>query len=233
MGSERLPRKSLMKVGDKAILEHIIENLKASNCLSHIILATTDQKDDKTLLELAEKLGVCGFAGSENDVLRRYKDAAETFNLDVVVRVTGDNILTDIEGMDRTIALYLTEEPSVAVNGGNNGYPLGTAVEVFSTSLLKKLDQNVKSPEEREHVTLHIYRHKEKFNISYLKTPVDYKDLNIRLTIDTPEDLGLIRQLYEKLKERNEDFKLSFVSKYLRQHQELKMINFHIKQRIF
>ena len=94
MGSERLPGKALMKVGGKPILEHILGNLKASKYLSQIILATTKQDEDTALLELAEKLQVDGFAGSENDVLTRYIDAANAFQLDVVVRITGDNILT-------------------------------------------------------------------------------------------------------------------------------------------
>ncbi len=233
MDSERLPGKSLADVGGKPLVQHIIENLKTSKYLSRVILATTKKKEDTVLLELAERLGVKGFSGSENDLLNRYWKAAQLFGLDIVVRVTGDNILTDVEGMDQTIDLYLKELPDLAANGGEQGYPLGTAVEVLSTSLLKELDQNVNSLEEREHVTLHLYKHRDKYPVSHLKAPDDYKDLDIRLTVDTPEDLDLIRQLYEKLKERDEDFKLSFVSKYLRQHQELKIINYHVKQRTF
>ncbi|MBO05747.1 MAG: acylneuraminate cytidylyltransferase [Parcubacteria group bacterium] len=232
MGSERLPGKALMKVGGKPILEHILGNLKASKYLSQIILATTKQDEDTALLELAEKLQVDGFAGSENDVLTRYIDAANAFQLDVVVRITGDNILTDVEGMDKTIALYLKREPDVATNGGEEGYPLGTAVEVLSASLLQKLNKIVCFHEEREHVTLHLYKNQEKYRISYLKAPVAYKN-NIRLTIDSPEDLALIRLVYEKLRERKEDFKLPFVVKCFRKHKEIVKINSHIKQRSF
>jgi|TARA_B100001971_G_scaffold192330_1_gene196507 spore coat polysaccharide biosynthesis protein SpsF len=232
MGSERLPGKSLAEVGGKPIVKHIIENLKASQYLSLIVLATTKRDEDKALVKLAENLGVFGFTGSENDVLARYKDAAEDFELDIIVRITGDNILTDVDGMDQTIALYLEEKPDMAVNGGKQGYPLGTAVEVLSTNLLQKLNKTAKSAIEREHVTLHIYRHQNKYRISYLKAPDVYKDLDVRLTIDTPEDLLLIRQLYKNLKKRNEDFKLPLVTEYLKNHQEFKKINFHIKQRI-
>lgn len=233
MSSERLPGKSLMEVGGKPLIEHIIENLKTSNYLSQIVLATTIRKEDKALLELAEKLEVYGFAGSEEDVLARFSDAAENFELKVVVRICADNILTDVDGMDRTIALYLQEKPDLAVNGGEQGYPLGTGVEVLSTSLLQKLNKSVNNIIEREHVTLHLYKQQSKFRISYLKAPADYRDLNIRLTIDTPEDLFLIRLLYEKLKERKKGFKLSFIAEYIRKHPEIRKINSHIKQRSF
>jgi len=233
MGSERLPGKSLADIGGKPLIQHIIENLKTSRYLSHVVLATSESEQDTSLLKLADSLEVYGFAGSEHDVLNRYREAAEAFGLDMVVRVTGDNILTDIDGMDRTIDLYLREEPSLAVNGGNNGYPLGTAVEVLSTSLLRELDQGANSPEEREHVTLHLYKHRDKYRVLHLKAPDDYKDLDIRLTIDTPEDLSLIRLLYKNIKTCKKEFKLPIVTKYLIKHPELKKINSHIKQKKF
>ena len=233
MGSERLPGKSLMEVGGKSILEHIIENLKSSKHLSRIVLATTKGKEDKALLELAEKLEVDGFAGRETNVLTRFNDAAEKFELNIVIRICGDNILTDVDGMDRTIALYIRKKPDMAINGGEQGYPLGTGVEVLSTSLLQKLNKSVKSIIEREHVTLHIYKQREKYRILSLEAPVNYRDLNIRLTIDTPEDLFLIRLLYEKLKEDNKEFKLPFIAEYVRKHPEIKKINSHIKQKSF
>ncbi len=233
MGSERLPGKSLMEVDGKPILQHIVESLKISKKLSAIILATSDQKEDVSLLELAKKLGINGFAGNSNDVLARYTEAAKKFKLDVVVRVTGDNVLTDVDGMDKTIELYLQGKPDLATNGGKQGYPLGTGVEVLSTGLLQDLIKTVDSTVEREHVTLHVYRQQKKYRILYLKAPSQYRDLDVRLTIDTPNDLSLIRLLYGKLKEREEGFELPFVAKYLKRNQELKKINSHIKQRTF
>ena len=233
MGSERLPGKSLMKVGGKPLVQHIIENQKKSKHLSHIILATTEREMDKPLLELAEKLEVCGFAGSENDVLCRYKDAAKAFDLDIVIRVTGDNILVDVNGMDQTIFLYLQEKPDLASNKGEQGYPGGTGAAVFSAKLLEKLDKITNDPDDREHVTLHVYRHPENFHISYLKSPEAYRNLDIRLSVDTIEDLTLIRELYRKLKERGDDFNLASVVKYVKECPEIKKINSHIKQKRF
>tara|TARA_B100000315_G_C14584379_1_gene592138 strand:+ start:2548 stop:3795 length:1248 start_codon:yes stop_codon:yes gene_type:complete len=232
MGSKRLPGKSLMDVDGKPLLKHIIENQKTSKYLSRIILATTERDEDKPLLELAEKLGICGFAGSENDVLARYVDATKAFGLDIVVRVTGDNILTDVNGMDRTIALYLKEEPDLATNGGEKGYPLGTAVEVLSANLLQKINETVCSADEREHVTLHLYRQKEKYRILCLNAPLEYKDLDVRLTIDTLEDLSLIRQLCKKLKKSGEDFSLPLIAKHIKNNPDIKKINSHIKQKV-
>ena len=233
MGSERLPGKSLMTIGDKPLLVHIIENLKSSKYLSRIVLATTERKEDKVLMELAEKLEVSRFAGSEKDVLARFNDAAVKFELNVVVRICGDNILTDINGMERTVAQYLQKKPDLAINGGKDGYPLGTGVEVFPTKLLQNLNKTVNSLIEREHVTLHIYNKRKKYHILALKAPVDYGHLNLRLTIDTPEDLLLMRLLYEKLNEGGKDFKLPFIAEYIRNHPEIKKINSHIKQRRF
>ena len=64
-----------------------------------------------------------------------------------------------------------------------------------------------------------------------MKAPIDYRDLDVRLTIDTPEDMSLIRELYGKLKEHKEGFKLTTIVEYLRKYPELKRINSHIKQK--
>ena len=233
MGSERLPGKSLMEIGGKPLLEYLIENLKTAKYLSTVVLATTTLDEDAVLMELAERFGVCGFRGSENDVLSRYSKAAEANELDVVVRVTGDNILTDIDGMDKAISLYLKDGPDLITNGGDDGYPLGTGVEVLSTNLLHELNKVVTCEEEREHVTLHVYRSRGKYRIMRFKAPSHYRNLNVRLTIDTPEDLMLIRRLYKGINDQNEDFKLPQVLKYLDEHQELKKINEHITQKTF
>ena len=149
------------------------------------------------------------------------------------MRVTGDNILTDVDGMDKTIDLYLQEKPDIATNGGKQGYPLGSGVEVFSNSLLQYLNEMIDSPVEREHVTLHVHKRQADYRILYLAALYGYKDMNVRLTIDTKEDLSLIRILYEKIKESGEDFKLSSVMGYLKKHKELTNINSNIKQETF
>ena len=57
-GSTRLPKKVLAKIEGKPMLWHIIERVKKAKNISEIIVATTDRKEDKKIIEIAKKSGV-------------------------------------------------------------------------------------------------------------------------------------------------------------------------------
>src|SRR5205823_4198539 len=74
-------------------LEHLFDRLKLSKRASAVVLCTSTHPDDTVLAELAEKNGMPWFRGSEDDVLKRFLDAATREGADVIARVTGDDVL--------------------------------------------------------------------------------------------------------------------------------------------
>jgi len=54
-----------------------------------------------------------------------------------------------------------------------------------------------RSPHQREHVTPYIYEHSERFRLGSVESPQDLSHL--RWTVDYPEDLALIRTLFDEL----------------------------------
>ena len=97
MGSTRLPGKVLREVGGKPILEILIKRLRRSRRIDSILVATTEKAEDNGIVDLATKVGVEWYRGSEDDVLKRFIDASRAVNADIVIRVTADNPLTDPE----------------------------------------------------------------------------------------------------------------------------------------
>ena len=85
MGSSRLPGKSIKKILDKPMLELMIERVKDSKEVDDIVVATSSNKKDNVIAELASKLDVNYFRGSENDVLDRVLNAAKMIKADVIV----------------------------------------------------------------------------------------------------------------------------------------------------
>ena len=69
MTSSRLPGKILKTVKDKTLLEYHIERLKQTGF--EVIVATTTNDTDNSVCELAEKLKINYYRGSENNVLQR------------------------------------------------------------------------------------------------------------------------------------------------------------------
>ncbi len=54
-----------------------------------------------------------------------------------------------------------------------------------------------------ELVTEYIFKHKNKFKINSFEIKKFYKRPDLRLTVDNPEDLILVRKIFSKLKQKN------------------------------
>jgi len=229
MASTRLPGKVLKNVNNKSILEIVISRVKMSRRISSIVVATTEKKEDDKIVDIARKCEVDWYRGSENDVLKRFVDASKMADARTIVRITADNPLTDPELIDDLIKAHLKSEADYSHSVGT---PLGIGAEVVNKETLEKINFIVNAPEDREHVTLYIKEHPEFFKIQNIKAEafgLNYP--NIRLTVDTEEDLELMRSLHKNLGDL-EKLKIKGVIEFLNTHPELSKINAHIKQKI-
>ena len=95
--SKRLPGKATKHlVGKISPIEILISRLKKIIPSSQIILTTTKEKNCDILMEVAEKNNINCFRGSKLDVMDRFINAGKKYgNFSDIVRVTGDNPLTD------------------------------------------------------------------------------------------------------------------------------------------
>jgi spore coat polysaccharide biosynthesis protein SpsF (cytidylyltransferase family) len=126
-------------------------------------------------------------------VLGRFSSAAHAFDLDPVIRATADNPAVDIESPGRVIAAlratgadYIREE----------GLPLGAAVEGMTASALHRAAQLATDLYDREHVTPFIRTRRDLFHVLEVQAPSTLTRPELRLTIDTPEDLAWVRELF-------------------------------------
>jgi len=228
MGSSRLPGKTMADILGKPILWHLINRLRYSQLLDKIVIATTDNTKDETILELARKSGIDSYAGSEDDVLDRYYQAAKKYNAEVVVRITADCPLIDAHVVDKVINRFLEGDYDYATNILIRTYPDGLDVEVMSFSALEKAWREDRNPAWREHVTPYIMRHPEKFKIHNITNEKDYSYM--RWTVDTIEDLTFVRKIYDHF--QNDNFNWQEVLHLLEMHPEWLKINQHIRQKI-
>lgn len=221
VGSTRLPGKVLKKVLGKTILEHEISRIKRSKKIDKIVLATTVSKKDDPLEEAARKLKVGIYRGSEEDVLDRYYQAALKFELKNIMRITGDCPLVDWNILDKGILFYETGKfdyinspPELAE---------GMDFEIVSFPTLKKCWENAKLLSEREHVTPYIKKHPELFKLGQFPFKKDYS--HIRLTIDEPRDLVMVRKVFSYLYPDKKFFTFDDVLKLFEYKPELLQIN--------
>ena len=103
MGSTRLPNKVMKPIGGIPMIELLLSRLARAKEVNQIIVATSVEKVNQSLVGHVHKLGYTCEQGSENDVLDRYVQAAKKHKADVVVRITGDCPLVDPELVDEVI----------------------------------------------------------------------------------------------------------------------------------
>lgn len=231
IGSSRLPGKVLKKISGKTVLEHDIDRLKRVNNIDEIVIATTVKEGDSKIVDEANKLGVKFFRGSEDDVLSRYYFAAKENNADVVVRVTSDCPLLDSEVTEEIIKYYLDNytKYDYVSNTLDRTYPRGLDTEVFSFKALEKAYNEAKEKFQREHVTPFIWDKNGDFSTFQFKKYED--NSNLRLTLDTDEDLELIKEVYSELYDTNNDFGLKEILELFKRRPGLTEINRGIEQK--
>ncbi|MFO7975140.1 MAG: glycosyltransferase family protein [Candidatus Hydrogenedentota bacterium] len=232
MGSTRLPGKVLADIAGKPMLGRVIERLGHAGSVDEVVIATTPNDRDRPIAEMAARCGCRCYKGDEEDVLARYLRAAEESDADIIVRVTSDCPLIDPAQVDETVSLYFHENADYAANGCIAYLlPRGSEVEVFAAAALRGIEPQATKRYERVHVTPYFYRHPEKFRIAFLEAQGPYRRPDLRVCVDTQEDLDLVRAVYERLDRGSNDFSILDVIKLLDSKPRLKALNAHIHQK--
>ena len=195
LGSDRLPSKVLKKIGDKRVIEILLHRLSLSKKISQVAIAIPNRNNSK-LKKFLKKKKFEVFEGSEKNVLERYYKAAKKFNGKIIVRITADCPLIDSTLVDKTIDILQKKGVSYASNCYPRTFPDGLDVEVFTLKTLQKAFQKSKTDYEKEHVTPFMKKDK---NVKKIVVKSKNQLLSqIRLTLDTKEDLSIIRKIFKK-----------------------------------
>ncbi len=229
MKSTRLPKKALHCIKGKPVLAHLVERLAKVSHAQGLILCTSTHSEDTILLEWADRLGIRGYAGDEDDVMARFLSVAEQEGADVIVRVTGDNPLTDPEALD---AMILFHRERGADYTYTEDLPRGTRAEIISVQALRRAHELAEDPTHSEYMTLYFKQHPEIFSLSRWDAPQAVTRPGYRLTLDTPEDLDLVTRIYEALYEDGKPFRLKEAIQLLDQQPEWVKINAHIQPKV-
>lgn len=208
-GSTRLPGKMLLDLCGHPILHWVLARACRSREVNLVVLATSTSRDDDPLTTLANDLGIACFRGDEHDVLGRLTQAAETHKADTIVRICADNPLIAPEEIDRLVRFYRnaigageSEDRLYAFNAipfEGNDYPDGLGAEIFSMSILSHIDETAQSQTDREHVTPALRDNPKEYDALTFNAPRDIAGANIKLDIDTEDDLERMRTLCQCL----------------------------------
>jgi len=245
--SSRLPGKVLLPIAGQPMLMHVVERTARSNTVNAVVVATTNEPADDEVENLCRERGVHCFRGSSHDVLDRYYQAANAHEADVIVRITADCPIIDPEVIDRTVYAFWGEKDKVDELFDNDPdkespafgeplydfaanrlpppwgrtYPIGLDTEVCTYSGLACAWKEAAEPFQREHVMPFFYQHPERFRILHVTHDPDFGFY--RWTVDTPEDLDLVRRIFNHFEGRNDFSWLKVLDLFERQPELIRM----------
>lgn len=234
MGSTRLPGKVLKPILGKPVLQWHIERIKLSRLIDDVVVATTTSQKDDQIVDLCEEIGVKYYRGSEKDVLNRIASLVAQFNADIHVECFGDSPLTDPQMIDEYIGYLLkNKEIEFVSNSIQTTYPPGSEVLVYYGKVLLDANNRIKKNNPlREHVSLHIYKRDDLYNIVNITAPDLYRYPNLYIEIDTDKDFIVMESIISTLsKKYGIGFPLITVIDYLKEHPEIVQINQDVPRR--
>jgi len=230
LGSTRLPGKVLLDLRGKTVLGRVVERVRRMQRIKDVVVATSSLDSDDAVAEECMRLGVASFRGSEDDVLDRFRGAAQALGAEQCVRITADCPLIDPGVSDDIVRQFEEADPPVdyASNKIPQSFPRGLDTEVFTREALERSARWARKPYHRTHVTAYMYQTPELFTTLSVVSDVDRSSW--RWTIDTPEDLAFVRSIYERLEGRP-DFTWLDVVKIVEAEPALADINRHVVQK--
>jgi len=255
MSSSRLPGKILADIAGQPMLQRVFIRTSRSATVTETIFATTTDSTDDPVAEYCNFSGIPFTRGSQFDVLDRYYQTAKQAKADVVVRITADCPVIDPALIDDVVKTLLGESG----NGNwesefdfvanrlpppwNRTYPIGLDVETCTFKVLNKVWKEANEPQHREHAMPYFYEGVELsvvsrqrsegisprgFRIALLHHTTDFGDY--RWTVDTPEDLEFMRQVYSHFDGRD-DFSWKEVLDLVHHEPKLMEINAEVQHK--
>jgi|18_taG_2_1085343.scaffolds.fasta_scaffold03254_7 spore coat polysaccharide biosynthesis protein SpsF (cytidylyltransferase family) len=192
MGSKRLPGKALCKILGKPSILHLCDRLKRTKSSLPIVICIPDTEEDQKLKTVLENYGMTVFVGESDNPLKRMILAAEKYDFKTVIRITHDDILIDTTVMERMSRYHIKNQFEYTYT---SMLPSGCGCEIFNLTALKRARD--KTPNIIFEGVSRYFRNDNYKWGDYIPNYEYHHD--IRLTMDTPEDLSVLRIMLQQL----------------------------------
>jgi spore coat polysaccharide biosynthesis protein SpsF len=210
--SKRLPKKCLRLINKKPVIEIIIDRAKKIGY--PIILATTTDKADMQLCDLATKNQIIYFRGSKNNVLKRWHDCINKHNLKVAIMIDADDLLFDYVTYKNAINKIINNKHDYIK--ANKNSITGLFTYIFKNNVINELFNNHKI-DNIETIAPYLKNEYKSYSLKLRK------DSNMRLTLDYKEDLIFFKNIFSKFPFT---VKTNKVINYLKKHRKIAKINY-------
>lgn len=196
--SKRLPGKVLKELGGKPALQWVIDSARAIPAVDAVVVATSDQENDRPIAEFCAGYGCAVSRGDKNDVLGRMAGAARANKADVILRITADCPFLDPALCGTLVQMLVSGGFDYASNCDIASWPDGLDCEVMTAEALYDAEKNAKTASDREHVTPYIRARQDQFSCQFLRSPVNGLAQH-RWTLDDADDYTFLNKIASRI----------------------------------
>lgn len=188
----------LLDVDEKlTVIEHIVASLRTAPEIAEIVLAVAVGSENEPFHEIAGRLGIRSIRGDERDVLERLILAGGSANATDVFRITTESPFTYLDPLPDAWRRHLAHDNDVTAT---DRLPEGTHFELYRLNALERSHARGDERHRSEMCSLYVREHRAEFRVEVVPVPEKVQRLDLRLTIDYPEDLVVCRQVYMQLR---------------------------------
>ena len=229
--SSRLPFKHFKKIGNKTVIELIIDTLKENKIIKEIYIATGSySKNKKFKQELKHKYKNLKFFfyDKEEHVTERIFKLSKKINTDYCALISGDCVLIDNSFITRMFKKLSDNKNFDFIKASKKVQHEG--IKIFKTEAWGKVNRLSKNNIFQENPGYITKIYPKKFKILKL-IPQKYESgKSSRLSIDTESDLDFFELIYSFLNKKNKKFNFQNSIKYNCLN-KFNYINKHVKQK--
>jgi len=203
------------------VIDYMITAIKGYNEVGDIVLAISNGVDNLPFIDVAKAHGVKYIIGDEDDVLKRLIDACEFSGGTDIFRATTESPFTFYEMIQNAWEQHLKTDADLTAL---DNLPDGAGFEITKLSAYKKAWDRGNERHRSELCSLYIRENKSDFRINFVEFEKRYRRMDIRLTIDYPEDLILCRAVYHNFKDKAPFIPLKDIISFLDNNPSVKAI---------
>lgn len=231
LGSSRLPRKALLPMAGKSMLERLLERTRRARGVDEVAVATTTLAEDAELGEFAKTRGIRCFRGSPDNVSLRMAQAAEALGADTVVELLGDNPLIHADLIDGVLSLYRERGSDYAASVSAEykhlhearRFPVGVRVQAYKASAAKRWAEFPEYLTRDLGTTAFMFMNPRLFRCDYLQAEGPWEAAHApeqNFAVNYRRNFDLVERIFSDLLPQDENFGISKAVAWARAHPE-------------
>jgi spore coat polysaccharide biosynthesis protein SpsF len=199
------------------ILDHILTCIDACPEIETSVLGISEGIENTPFVETAKRHGVDYIFGDQKDVMWRLVQCGRAAAATDVFRITTECPFPIWEMLPDLWRRHVENDNEITVA---DCLPEGVAFEIYRLDALERCHKEGSDADRSEYVSAFPRQNQHRFRLEIVRPEPVLERMDLRLTVDYPEDLVVCRRVYEALASSGPRIPITEIVDYLDAHPE-------------